>query len=159
MRVLLDECVSEGLRNYLASHDCQTARYAGFAGLENGELLAAAENAKFDVVLTVDRGFEYQQNLDRRKIAIIIILWKVGPAGRPPALGARLPRLHQIDPGRASRQDWRRVRAGWPKANIRRKIAFAFCSPTCYFALRRFQQVQHAWFFEQCSKLSGAGEA
>ncbi len=34
MRVLLDECVSEGLRNYLARHECQTARYAGFAGLE-----------------------------------------------------------------------------------------------------------------------------
>jgi Domain of unknown function (DUF5615) len=76
MRVLLDECVSEGLRNYLASHDCQTARYAGLAGLENGELLAAAENSKFDVVLTVDRGFEYQQNLKRRKIAIIIFCGK-----------------------------------------------------------------------------------
>jgi hypothetical protein len=76
MRVLLDECVSEGLRNHLTGHDCETARYAGFAGLENGELLAAAENAKFDVVLTVDRGFEYQQNLDRRKIAVIIFCGK-----------------------------------------------------------------------------------
>src|ERR1700676_1328581 len=62
MRVLLDECVSEGLRNYLAEHECQTARYAGFAGLENGQLLTAAEAAKFEVHLTVDRGFEYQQN-------------------------------------------------------------------------------------------------
>jgi hypothetical protein len=68
MRVLLDECVSEGLRNYPTGHDCQTARYAGFAGLENGQLLTAAETAKFDVVLTVDRGFEYQQNVERRKI-------------------------------------------------------------------------------------------
>jgi hypothetical protein len=57
MRVLLDECVSEGLRNYLAGHECQTARYAGFAGLENGQLLTAAEAARFDVLLTVDRGF------------------------------------------------------------------------------------------------------
>src|SRR5437899_375534 len=54
MRVLLDECVSEGLRNYLAGHECQTARYAGFAGLENGQLLTAAEAAKFDVLLTVN---------------------------------------------------------------------------------------------------------
>lgn len=45
MRVLLDECVSEELRNYLAGHECQTARYAGFAGLENGQLLSAAEAA------------------------------------------------------------------------------------------------------------------
>ena len=72
MRVLLDECVNEGLRNYLSGHDCQTARYAGFAGLENGQLLTAAETAKFEVVLTVDRGFEYQQNLGQRKIAVII---------------------------------------------------------------------------------------
>src|SRR5947209_19940067 len=26
MRVLVDECVNEGLRNYLASHECPTAR-------------------------------------------------------------------------------------------------------------------------------------
>jgi hypothetical protein len=49
MRVLLDECVSEGLRHYLAEHECQTAQYAGFAGLENGQLLTAAEAAKFEV--------------------------------------------------------------------------------------------------------------
>ena len=55
MRVLLDECVHEQLRNRLPGHECQTARYAGFASLENGELL-----------LTVDRGFEYQQNLINR---------------------------------------------------------------------------------------------
>jgi hypothetical protein len=72
MRVLLDECVHEGLRHYFRDHDCQTARYAGFAGLENGELLAAAEAAGFDVVLTVDRGFEYQQSLEDRRIAVII---------------------------------------------------------------------------------------
>jgi len=60
MRVLLDECVNEGLRKYFAGHDCQTARYAGLVGLENGQLLTAAETAKFDVVLTVDHGFEYQ---------------------------------------------------------------------------------------------------
>src|SRR5260370_20051601 len=72
MRALLNECVSEGLRNYLAGHECQTARYAGFAGLENGQLLTAAESAKFDVLLTADRGFEYQQNLGHRKITVII---------------------------------------------------------------------------------------
>jgi uncharacterized protein DUF5615 len=72
MRVLLDECVDEELRKYFSGHDCQTARYAGFAGLENGQLLDAAEAAKFDVVLTVDRGFEYQQNVGQRRIAVII---------------------------------------------------------------------------------------
>jgi hypothetical protein len=76
MRVLLDECVSEGLRKYLPGHECQTARYAGFTGLENGQLLTAAEAAKFDVLLTVDRGFEYQQNLGRRQVSVIIFCGK-----------------------------------------------------------------------------------
>ena|ERR1700730_18146919 len=76
MRVLLDECVSEGLREYSPGHECQSARYAGFTGLENGQLLIAAEAAKFDLLLTVDRGFEYQQNLGHRKIAVIIFCGK-----------------------------------------------------------------------------------
>lgn len=76
MRVLLDECVSEGLRKYLPGHECQTARYAGFTGLENGQLLTAAEAAKFDVLLTVDRGFEYEQNLGLRQVSVIIFCGK-----------------------------------------------------------------------------------
>ena len=72
MRILIDECIDERLRHSLPDHDCQTARYAGLAGLQNGELLAAAEAAKFDVFLTVDQGIEYRQNLTARKIAIII---------------------------------------------------------------------------------------
>ncbi|MGC1416841.1 MAG: hypothetical protein WA817_16265 [Candidatus Acidiferrum sp.] len=43
MRILIDECIDERLRNSLPGHDCQTARYAGLAGLKNGDLLAAAE--------------------------------------------------------------------------------------------------------------------
>jgi len=42
----------------------------------NGELLVAAETAKFDVFLTVDQGIEYQQNLTGRNIAIIIFRTK-----------------------------------------------------------------------------------
>lgn len=60
MRILIDECIDERLRNSFPDHDCQTARYAGFAGLENGELLTAAETAKFDVLVSVDQGIEYQ---------------------------------------------------------------------------------------------------
>src|SRR5947199_6278982 len=38
-------------------------------------------------------------------------------------------------------------------ANIKRITIFAFYSPVCYRALARFQQVCHARFCEQCSKL------
>jgi hypothetical protein len=76
MRILIDECIDERFRNSLTGHDCQTARYAGLAGLKNGDLLNAAEAAKFDVFLTVDQGVEYQQNLTGRKISIIIFRTK-----------------------------------------------------------------------------------
>lgn len=75
-RILIDECIDERFRNSLPGHDCQTARYAGLAGLTNGELLAAEETANFDIFLTVDQGIEYQQNLTGRNIAIIIFRTK-----------------------------------------------------------------------------------
>ena len=73
MRILIDECIDERFRNSFPGHDCQTSRYAGLAGLKNGDLLAAAEAAGFEVFLTVDQGIEYQQNLSGRNIAIIIL--------------------------------------------------------------------------------------
>jgi len=104
MRVLLDECVSEGLRKYFPGHDCQTARYAGFAGLENGQLLTAAEAAKFDVVLTVDRGFEYQQNLGQRKICVVIFCGKsVLLEDLLPHVPDCLTQLESIRPGQVVR--------------------------------------------------------
>lgn len=76
MRILLDECIDHKLRYSLSGHDCQSARYAGFAGLENGELLAKGEEAGFEVLLTVDRGLEYEQNVSGRKIALVILIAK-----------------------------------------------------------------------------------
>ncbi|MGH9651903.1 MAG: hypothetical protein ACRD6B_00330 [Bryobacteraceae bacterium] len=49
-----------------------TVPQAGFAGKKNGELLLLAEDARFDVLLTVDRGIRHQQNLSGRKIALLI---------------------------------------------------------------------------------------
>jgi hypothetical protein len=51
-------------------------RYAGLGGLKNGKLLAAAEAAGFDILLTVDRGFRYEQNFMGRKIAFIVLSTK-----------------------------------------------------------------------------------
>jgi predicted nuclease of predicted toxin-antitoxin system len=76
MRILIDECLDERLRNSFPEHDCQTARYAGFPGLKNGELLNAAESAQFQVLITADRGFEYEQNLRDRTIALVIFCMK-----------------------------------------------------------------------------------
>jgi hypothetical protein len=50
-----------------------TAFEQGWATLQNGELLHAAEQAGFDVLVTTDRNLWYQQNLTDRKIAIVVL--------------------------------------------------------------------------------------
>lgn len=73
MKVLLDECIPRKLKNSLPGHDCRTAPEEGLAGKKNGELLTLAEKAGFQVFLTLDRGIEYQQNLQPRTIAVIVV--------------------------------------------------------------------------------------
>ena len=100
MRILLDECVNQRLRKYLPGHECQSARYAGFGGLKNGELLDAAQAADFEVLLTVDRGIEYQQDLNRRNIAIVILQSKsIQLNDLIPLMPACLDHLKLIRPG------------------------------------------------------------
>ena len=72
MRVLLDECVPRTLRTELPSHEVKTVAEAGWAGVKNGALLQLAAT-QFDVLLTVDRSLEYQQNFSGLTIAVVII--------------------------------------------------------------------------------------
>jgi len=67
MRLLIDECIDERLRHLFPDHDCQTARHVKLAGLKNGDLLSAAEAAGFEVIITVDQSFSFQQNLSGRR--------------------------------------------------------------------------------------------
>jgi predicted nuclease of predicted toxin-antitoxin system len=73
MKVLLDECVPRKFKDSLTGHECRTVPEAGWAGKKNGELLSLAEQADFEVFLTVDLGLEYEQSLSGRKIAIILV--------------------------------------------------------------------------------------
>ena len=56
MKLLLDECVPRRLKNNLPGHECKTVPEAGFAGKKNSLLLSLAEQAGFEVFLTIDRG-------------------------------------------------------------------------------------------------------
>src|ERR1017187_8748610 len=73
MRLLLDECIDEGLRYHFTGHECQTCRYAGLSGLANGALLAAADQAGFDVLITVDQNMPNQQSLRGRSISLLVV--------------------------------------------------------------------------------------
>ncbi|HEX6321163.1 MAG TPA: DUF5615 family PIN-like protein [Burkholderiales bacterium] len=72
MRVLLDECVPRALREQLPGHEVTTVAESGWSGVKNGELLRLAAQ-RYDVLLTVDRNLEYQQNFLGAEIAVIVI--------------------------------------------------------------------------------------
>ena len=72
MRVLLDECVPRTLRNDIPGHQVKTVAEAGWAGVTNGELLRLAAG-QFDLLITVDRNLQYQQNLEDLALAVIVV--------------------------------------------------------------------------------------
>jgi hypothetical protein len=83
MRVLFDQAAPVPIRPYLEGHTVSTAFQEGWDKLKNGELLAAAEQAGFDLLLTTDKNMRYQQNLAGRKIAVIVLSQQQWPHVRP----------------------------------------------------------------------------
>ena len=73
MHVLFDQGTPVPLRLVIGSHVVATAFEQGWATLKNGELLQAAEDAGFEVMVTTDTNLKYQQNLSGRKIAIVVL--------------------------------------------------------------------------------------
>ena len=73
MRVLLDEHLPHRLRQlFPAPIEVVTVGYLGWKGLKNGDLLRKA-SAEFDVLVTMDKGFLYQQNLENIQIGIVLL--------------------------------------------------------------------------------------
>ena len=68
MRIIFDQATPVPIRPYLELHTVSTAAKQGWDRLTNGDLLAAAEEAGFDLLLTTDKNMRYQQNLVGRKI-------------------------------------------------------------------------------------------
>jgi len=73
MRVLLDESIPRGLKNQLAGHEVATVTEQGWRSKENGDLLAAASPV-FDVLVTADQRLQYQQNLARFDLGILVLV-------------------------------------------------------------------------------------
>jgi hypothetical protein len=73
MLILFDNGRPAPLRNALKDHIVVEATERGWDRLTNGDLIAAAEDAGFEVLLTTDKNMRYQQNLKDRKIAFVVI--------------------------------------------------------------------------------------
>jgi len=73
MLILFDNGTPAPLRHALKGHMVVEAFERGWDRLLNGQLIAAAEAAGFDVLLTTDKNMRYQQNLKGCRIAFVVI--------------------------------------------------------------------------------------
>ncbi len=80
----------------------RTIQEMGWAGKKNGELLTLMATAGFEVLLTVDRGLRYQQNLTAARVAVVVM---VASSNRLPDLIPVVPAVESalafIQPGDA----------------------------------------------------------
>ena len=85
MRVLFDQNLPRNLVRHLAGHDVTRSVELGWQELKNGDLLDAAEGKGFDLMVTADGNLGYQQNLQNRRLSIVVL-----PSGNWPKLKTRV---------------------------------------------------------------------
>ena len=73
MKLLLDESAPRRLGTcFPDSFEVRTVPQMGWAGSTNGDLLRLAAANGFDALITVDRGFEHQQNVSQLPLPVVI---------------------------------------------------------------------------------------
>jgi hypothetical protein len=98
VRILFDQGVPKPLLRGLTGHEVETAFARGWQEFENGELLDAAEADGFDLVVTTDKNWRYQQNIPGRQVAIIVLWTTSWPKLRGDLNTVRLA-IEAIKPG------------------------------------------------------------
>jgi Domain of unknown function (DUF5615) len=88
MKVLFDQNVPRNLVRHLIGHEVTRSVELGWQELKNGDLLRSAQEKGFDLMVTADRNFAYQQNLQLIGLAIIVL-----PSGTWPQIRERVPEI------------------------------------------------------------------
>src|SRR5438270_12793494 len=73
MLILFDHVTPKGIARVLPGHIVRQAKERGWDTLSNGALLTAAEQTGFDVLVTADKNMRYQQNLEGRRITLVVL--------------------------------------------------------------------------------------
>lgn len=72
-RILLDENLPVPMRALFPTHEVEHVKTRGWGGISNGKLIALADAAGFEVLVTADRNLRYQQNLVDRSLALVVL--------------------------------------------------------------------------------------
>jgi hypothetical protein len=78
LRILLDESVPKALGFLIEGHFVRRVQFAGFAGLQNGKLMAAMVNESYDCLITFDQNLPYQQSA----VFPVVVIALVAPNNR-----------------------------------------------------------------------------
>jgi hypothetical protein len=99
VRVLLDNCVPWRLAESIHGHEVASVIGLGWAELTNGRLLDAMAG-QFDVLVTVDKGIRFQQSLNDRPVALVLLRARSNRlADLLPLVPALLQVLDEVKPG------------------------------------------------------------
>ena len=79
MKILFDQGTPKPLQNYLAAHSVDTASERGWSDLDNGDLIEAAEDEGYNLLITTDQNIRHQQDLTNRNVAILVLLSTAWP--------------------------------------------------------------------------------
>lgn len=72
-KILADNCVSFKFLQFISDLSIERAKNRGWAELKIGVLLEEAERAGFNVLLTTDKQMRFQQNMEGRQIALVVV--------------------------------------------------------------------------------------
>jgi hypothetical protein len=98
-RVLFDEDVPRDLRRDLPEFSIRTVQEQSWSSLKNGELPRAASR-EFAVFVTADKNLQYQQNIPKFRIGVVVLASR---DTRLPSLRSLLPEIRaavtSVQPG------------------------------------------------------------
>jgi len=72
MTVILDECLPKRLIHELPGHKVVTVPMAGWAGIQNGELLRRISGS-FEAFITIDGNLAHQQNTGKLLFGVVVL--------------------------------------------------------------------------------------
>jgi hypothetical protein len=76
----------------------RTAEDEGWGQTSNGELIRIAEETGYQIMLTCDQNIQYQQNLEGRKISMVVLGSNIWPAVQP-KIAEILAAVQRASPG------------------------------------------------------------
>ena len=102
MKMLLDENIPRRLKfDFNIDDEVSTVQEMKWQGKKNGELMGVMTFAGFDIFITLDKNLQYQQNLKKFSIHIIIL---DAPDSRYQTLQPLVRKLTQVLSAKIARQ-------------------------------------------------------